>query len=54
MNTDFINIPKKDLQGPETESEQYAEEVREAVKNASASERPQKTEKAKKTSSAKD
>lgn len=35
MNTDFINIPEKDLKGPETESDQYAEEVRQAVQESS-------------------
>lgn len=33
--TDFINIPEKDLRGPETESDQFSEEVRRAVENAS-------------------
>lgn len=35
MNDDFINIPEKDLRGPETESDQFAEEVRRAVEDAS-------------------
>jgi len=35
MNTDFINIPEKDLKGPETESDQFSEEVRRAVEQSS-------------------
>lgn len=35
MNTDFINIPEKDLRGPETESDQFSEEVRRAVEQSS-------------------
>jgi hypothetical protein len=33
--TDFMNIPEKDLHGPETESDQFSEEVRREVENAS-------------------
>ncbi|GAT33122.1 hypothetical protein TSACC_21531 [Terrimicrobium sacchariphilum] len=33
MKADFVNIPEKDLHGPETESQEFYEEVRREVES---------------------
>ncbi len=34
MKADFVNIPEKDLHGPETESQEFYEEVRREVESS--------------------
>lgn len=43
MKADFVNIPEKDLHGPETESQEFYEEVRREVES-SQDERMEKQE----------
>lgn len=34
MKADFVNIPEQDLHGPETESQEFYEEVRREVESS--------------------
>ena len=34
MKADFVNIPEKDLHGPETESQEFYDEVRREVESS--------------------